>query len=44
MFCLTAAVAATMSGMLPQTSVTPAVDHLICNIAEHHHLVRLYFL
>jgi len=43
MFCLTGVVAETMPVVLPQTSGTPAVDQLICNVPEHHHLVCTLF-
>jgi len=42
LFCLTGTVADV--AMLPQTNGAPADSHQICNIAEHHHLVRHLFV
>jgi len=41
---MTGLVAPAVSGGLPQSAGMPSVDHLICNVNEHHHLVCHLFV
>jgi len=41
---MTGLVAPAVSGGLPQSAGMPSVDHLICNVNEHHHLVCHLFI